>query len=159
MINYNCRHNGIMDELERQGLSLMSINGKWVASNDILVQSVIDNFDHVVYSKTIAKDRILKQAEEYERNNVKQYPQFERDLFHILRQEAQEYFADITALTPNVDIYAVDRGIDRVLLLNKIKSRLSDKTSIRILARSKKKQDLINDSTDLDFINSINFEG
>lgn len=129
------------------------------AVDELLLQSVINAFNPLPLAKADAITRIETQASEYLKTNTKQYPRHERELFHVLRQEVQSYDLDNNTPTPNVDIFAADRGVDRVDLINKIRIKINSNVQIKVLARSKRKQDLVKTSTDLGYINSINFKG
>jgi len=62
MINYNCAHDGINEEIARQGYKKFSRDGVWWADDEVAVQAIIDNFDHVAYAKPLTKTRIIKEA-------------------------------------------------------------------------------------------------
>ena len=122
------------------------------------LQAHIDGFDLLYLVQQAAVLRLGQQADAYEQLHVKQYPATERELFHIFRQEVQAFDLDNATLTPSIDTYATGRGVNRLVLIDKIRARISDDTKVNILARRKKRQDLVNASSDIDFINSINFE-
>lgn len=54
------------------------------------------------------------------RNLVKDYPQFEIDTFTTQEKEANEYIKDNTTSTPFIDNLCLNRGIDKVSMINKI---------------------------------------
>ena len=56
------------------------------------------------------------------KNLVKDYPQFEIDTFSTQEKEANEYMKDNSASTPFIDNLCLNRGIDKVSMINKILS-------------------------------------
>lgn len=65
MITYSCTHNGINEELIRQNFPQMhKNNGAWDVdpADEVVIQSIIDNFDHVAYAKPLTRRRIVKEA-------------------------------------------------------------------------------------------------
>ena len=119
MITYNSKRTHIMNEITRQGHSLMSINGGWVSSNDVAVQAIIDSFDELVPTRAEAKARIVEQSQEYMQQVESEYPSFERATWPTQKEEIEAWGLDNTSLTPLLDNIAIAREMDRVTLLNR----------------------------------------
>ena len=149
-----------MNEITRQGHSLMSINGGWVSSNDVAVQAIIDSFDELVPTRAEAKARIVEQSQEYMQQVESEYPSFERATWPTQKEEIEAWGLDNTSLTPLLDNIAIAREMDRVTLLNRTLAKVQAyNTQAAYLAGKRQKlEDEIDNSTDLDFISSINFE-
>jgi len=160
MINHTAQHNGIDLEITKQGYSLYRLDNVWVSSNDIEVQKIIDAFDSVAYVRGLAKVRITAQAEAVMIGVELQYPSFARQTWTTQKIEAESYQKDINSLTPTLDLIALNREVDRVTLINKtlIKVAEYNTTAATLEGKRQKLEDDIDNSTDLDYINSINFE-
>jgi hypothetical protein len=160
MITYNSKRTHVIDEITRQGHSLMSINGKWVSSNDEAVQAIIDSFDELVPAKAEAKARIVEQSQAYMQQIESEYPSFERATWSTQKAEIEAWGLDSTSLTPLLDNIAIAREMDRVTLLNRTLTKVQAyNIQAAYLAGTRQKlEDEIDNSTDLDFISSINFE-
>lgn len=161
MITYNSKYSGLIEEVARQGYSLMSINGVWTSSDDEAVQAIIDSFDEVEFTRTQARARIVTQSQSYMQQIESEYPSFERATWSTQKAEIEVWSLDNSSLTPFLDIIAIARGMDRVTLLNRTLSKvIAYNAQAAFLAGKRQKlEDLIDVSTGLDFINSINFEG
>ena len=149
-----------MDEITKQGHSLMSVNGQWVSSNDVVVQAIIDSFDELVPAKVEAKARIVEQSQAYMHQIESEYPSFERATWSTQKAEIEAWGLDSTSLTPLLDNIAIAREMDRVTLLNRTLAKVAAyNVKAAYLAGTRQKlEDEIDNSTDLDFISSINFE-
>ena len=161
MINYNSKYNGLMNEIIRQGHTLMSIDRTWVSSNDVAVQAIIDSFDELIPSRIEAKKRIVNQSQSYMAEIEAQYPSFERATWPTQKAEVEAWIADANAPTPLIDTISVARGMDRLTVLNKasVKVHSYNKYAAELAGKRQRLEDYIDSSIDLDFINSINFEG
>ena len=160
MITYNSKRNYIMDEITKQGYSLMSINGKWVSSNDEAVQLIIDSFDELVPAKTEAKARIVEQSQSYMQQIESEYPSFERATWSTQKAEIEAWGLDNTSLTPLLDNIAIAHGMDRVALLDRTLTKVQayNIQAAHLAGTRQKLEDVIDTSNDLAFISSINFE-
>jgi len=160
MITYNSKYNGLIDEVNRQGHSLMSINGNWVSSNDEAVQAIIDSFDEVESLKVKARARIVIQSQAFMQQIESQYPSFERATWSTQKSEVEAWGADSSSLTPLIDNIAIAREMDRVVLLNRTLMKVSSYNiqAAYLSGKRQKLEDIIDESSDLDFISSINFE-
>tara|TARA_R110001632_G_scaffold23109_2_gene65796 strand:+ start:74 stop:526 length:453 start_codon:yes stop_codon:yes gene_type:complete len=149
-----------MNEINKQGHSLMSINGEWVSSNDVAVQAIIDSFDELVPARTEAKARIVEQSQSYMQQIESEYPSFERATWPTQKAEIEAWGLDSASLTPLLDNIAIAREMDRVTLLNRTLAKVQAyNIQAAYLAGTRQKlEDEIDNSTDLDFISSINFE-
>lgn len=160
MITYNSKRNYIMDEITKQGYSLMSINGEWVSSNDEGVQLIIDSFDELLPARAEAKARIVEQSQAYMQQIESEYPSFERATWSTQKAEIEAWEVDNTSSTPLLDNISIAREMDRVTLLNRTLAKVQAyNIQAAYLAGTRQKlEDIIDESTDLDFISSINFE-
>ena len=160
MITYNSKTPYLMNEITKQGYSLMSVNGKWVSSNDVAVQAIIDSFDELVPAKAEAKARIVEQSQAYMQQVESEYPSFERATWSTQKAEIEAWGLDSASLTPLLDNITVAREMDRVTLLNRTLAKVQAyNIQAAYLAGTRQKlEDEIDNSTDLDFISSINFE-
>jgi hypothetical protein len=160
MITYNSKRTHVIDEITRQGHSLISINGEWVSSNDVVVQAIIDSFDELVPAKVEAKARIVEQSQAYMQQVESEYPSFERATWSTQKAEIEAWAIDNNSPTPFLDVIAIARGMDRVTLLNRtlVKVTVYNEQAAFLAGKRQKLEDEIDNSTDLDFISSINFE-
>ena len=160
MITYNSKRSYILEEITKQGYSLMSINGEWVSSNDESVQAIINSFDELVPVKVEAKARIVKQSQAYMQKIESEYPSFERATWSTQKSEVEAWGADSGALTPLIDNIAIAREMDRLTLLNRTLIKVSsyNAQAASLSGKRQKLEDIIDESSDLDFISSINFE-
>ena len=160
MITYNSKHTHILNEITRQGYSLMSINGEWVSSNDVAVQAIIDSFDELLPVKAEAKARIVEQSQAYMQQIESEYPSFERATWPTQKAEIEAWGVDNTSLTPLLDNIAIAREMDRVTLLNRTLAKVQayNIQAAYLAGKRQKLEDEIDNSPDLDFISSINFE-
>ena len=90
--------------------------------------------------------------------NLPAYPDFEKLTFEIQKSEARAWNVDNTLSTPNVDILALNRGVDREVILSKIniKADQFEKITMAIAGQRQKFQDLINKATTLEELDEIN---
>lgn len=149
-----------MEEITKQGYSLMSINGEWVSSNDEGVQLIIDSFDELLPARAEAKARIVEQSQAYMQQIESEYPSFERATWSTQKAEIEAWEVDNTSSTPLLDNISIAREMDRVTLLNRTLAKVQAyNIQAAYLAGTRQKlEDIIDESTDLDFISSINFE-
>ena len=141
-----------MDEITKQGYSLMSVNGEWVSSNDVAVQAIIDSFDELVPARAEAKARIVEQSQSYMQQIESEYPSFERATWPTQKAEIEAWGLDSASLTPLLDNIAIAREMDRVTLLNRTLAKVQAyNIQAAYLAGTRQK---LEDEID----NSINFE-
>ena len=160
MIIYNSKNSYTMDEITKQGYSLMSVNGEWVSSNDVAVQAIIDSFDELVPARVESKARIVDQSQAYMQQIESEYPSFERATWPTQKAEIEAWGLDSASLTPLLDNIAIAREMDRITLLNRTLAKVQAyNIQAAYLAGTRQKlEDEIDKSIDLDFISSINFE-
>ena len=160
MIAYNAKHDGISQEITRMGYCLFRRDNHWFSDNDIEVQKIIDSFDSVRYLQAEAKARIVEQSQAYMQQIESEYPSFERATWPTQKAEIEAWGVDNTSLTPLLDNIAIAREMDRVTLLNRTLAKVQAyNIQAAYLAGTRQKlEDEIDNSTDLDFISSINFE-
>ena len=160
MITYSSRYSGLMTEINNQGHTLFSINGVWVSSNDVEVQSIIDSFDELIPARVEAKKRIVDQSQAYMADVEAEYPSFEKATWPTQKAEVEAWAIDNTSPTPMLDNIAIARGMDRITILSKtlIKVVSYNDYAASLAGKRQKLEDDIDNSTDLDFISSINFE-
>ena len=161
MINYNSKYSGVIEEVEKQGYMLVSSNRVWVSSNDVEVQKIIDSFDYVLCEQEKANKRINEQLQEYLNNLISsKYSRAEQDTFPYQRLEIEAHTKDPSSLTPTIDKIALNRGVSRDDQLSKVGAKTAYFTDLTdtAIGKSQKLKDQVKASTDLDYINSINFE-
>lgn len=101
-------------------------------SHDASIETGVDGMPYSIFPdpisasdklsrlKDIKKSRINFEAQKFINDNIPMYPNFEIQTFETQRREAIEWEADNATLTPNVNLIAIHRGMDREILLNKI---------------------------------------
>ena len=160
MITYNSKYSGLTVEINRLGHTLLSINGVWTSSDDVAVQAIIDSFDELIPARVEAKKRIVAQAQSYMADIEAEYPSFEKATWPTQKAEAEAWSIDSASPTPMLDNIATAREMDRVTILDKalVKVVSYNNYAASLAGKRQKLEDDIDNSTDLDFINSINFE-
>ena len=160
MINYTEKGIGLVELLADKGVVVK--NGQVVYSplTDEETQSLIDNHDPLPTSRQQALERINRQTQAYMDSLTEDYPEFEKATWELQRQEAQAYSNDSAALTPTIDTIALNRGVDRITLINKI---LTNTNNWSVLAASiaGQRQSLLDQvwtETDYKVIDQIKFE-
>ena len=68
-INYTEKGIWLHDEINRQGYTLAEVDGTWISSNDVAVQSIIDTFDPLPFARA-EKIKELQQEGLRRANNV-----------------------------------------------------------------------------------------
>ncbi len=125
------------------------------------LQLYIDNFDLITPARTEACKRIDEQLQKALGNPVNEsYSRVEQDTFPYQRLEAEAWLKDNSALTPTIDQIAESRGVTRDVQISKITAKtdyLTNLTNTNI-GKAQGLKDKVKASSDLDFINSINFE-
>jgi hypothetical protein len=88
-----------------------------------------------------------------------QYPDFEKLTFETQKSEALTWSADNSAPTPNVDVLALNRGVDRTVLLQKIliKTTQFEQISMAIAGQRQAYEDQIDATTTVEQLNGIAF--
>jgi hypothetical protein len=162
MINYKEKY-GLLDHLNKNNVFFrMADNVKIFESSkpDSEVQAIIDNYDPLILLKSEAKARIVEQSQAYMQQVESKYPSFERATWPTQKAEIEAWGLDNTSLTPLLNNIAIARKMDRVTLLGRTLAKVQVyNTQAAYLAGTRQKlEDEIDNSTDLDFISSINFE-
>ena len=156
--NYSEYH---LAEIERQGFSLYEVYGVGlVASDESKVQVILDTLDPIPLAKIDAKARIVEQSQAYMQQVESEYPSFERATWPTQKAEIEAWGLDNTSLTPLLDNIAIAREMDRVTLLNRtfIKVQAYNTQAAYLAGKRQRLEDEIDNSNDLDFIDSIKFE-
>ena len=101
---------------------------------------------------------ISSDSQHYVDSLTSTYPDFEKFTFEIQKSEARSWLLDNSVQTPNVDILASNRGIDREVLLEKIsiKATQFEQLSMVIAGQRQKFEDLINKATTVEELDAIN---
>lgn len=88
-----------------------------------------------------------------------EYPDFEVQTFEVQKQEALLWEADPNALTPNVDILAAARGINREVLLQKILDKVTQFTAVamQVAGQRQKFEDQIKGASTQEELDAITF--
>ena len=103
-------------------------------------------------------DNLNLEAQSFMDSSLPKYPDFEKLTFETQKSEARGWVLDNTAQTPNVDILALNRGIDREVLLEKISVKATEfeKLSMAIAGQRQKFEDLIALATTVEELDAIN---
>lgn len=129
--------------------------------NETELQLYIDNFDLLTPAKAEAFKRIDEQLQGALGNPVNNsYSRVEQDTFPYQRLEVEAWLKDNSALTPTIDQIAESRGVTRDIQIAKITAKtdyLTNLTNTNI-GKAQGLKDQVKASSDLDLINSINFE-
>ena len=90
--------------------------------------------------------------------NLPVYPDFEKLTFETQKYEARGWVLDNTTKTPNVDILALNRGVDREVILSKINTKADqfERISMAIAGQRQKFQDLIDNASTVEELDEIN---
>tara|TARA_R110002153_G_scaffold70851_4_gene185814 strand:+ start:1636 stop:2163 length:528 start_codon:yes stop_codon:yes gene_type:complete len=101
---------------------------------------------------------ISSKSQYYVESLISTYPDFEKLTFETQKSEARGWAMDNTVDTPNVDILAFNRGIDREVLLEKISVKATEfeKLSMAIAGQRQKFEDLIALATTVEELDAIN---
>ncbi len=102
-------------------------------------------------------DNLNLEAQSFMDSSLPAYPDFEKLTFEIQKYEARGWSLDNTVGTPNVDILALNRGVDREVILSKIniKADQFERLSMAIAGQRQKFQDLIDNATTTEELESI----
>lgn len=159
MITYIEKGAGLHSHIAENGFSLEQIDGVWISSDDLAVQVLIDDYDPLTPAKLEAKARLTEQAEKSLSAIYNQYPGFERQTWADQESEARNWVNDNAVATPTVSALALQRGVDKEILMAKI---IANADAWRQLAATyagerQRLEDLIDDSNDFNGITTINF--
>lgn len=129
---------------------------------DSAIQKLINDYDpiHIVRDEALARVNIQLQTY-LDELVTRKYSRAEQDTFPYQRLEIEAWRKDNTALTPTLDKIALNRGVSRDDQLARVnaKTLAFQSVSDTSIGKCQKLKDQIKASTDLDYINSINFEG
>ena len=100
---------------------------------------------------------ISSKSQYYIESLISSYPDFEKLTFETQKSEARAWSANNAASTPNVDILALNRGVDREVILSKINTKADqfERISMAIAGQRQKLQDLIDDARTVEELESI----
>ena len=103
-------------------------------------------------------DNLNLEAQSFMDSSLPVYPDFEKLTFETQKSEARGWAMDNTVGTPNVDILALNRGIDREVLLEKISIKATEfeQLSMAIAGQRQKFEDLIALATTVEELDAIN---
>lgn len=146
--------------IEEAGEWLKEIGNEWKSSNDVVVQSLIDNYDPVPYEQGEAKARIVEQANEAMQSLEDMYPSFEKQTWPYQKAEVEAWVLDSEALTPTIDAIVLVRGNDRLTHLSKTAGKITayHTLSTQYAGERQRLEDVIDAETDWRVIQNINFE-
>jgi len=101
---------------------------------------------------------ISSKSQYYVESLISTYPDFEKLTFETQKSEARGWVLDNTTKTPNVDILALNRGVDREVILSKINTKADqfERVSMAIAGQRQKFQDLIDNATTVEELDTIN---
>lgn len=150
----------LLEEFEKQGVHVETTDGVTRTSNDTLAQSIIDTFDPLPLARLDAIKRINEQSQSYMQAIEDEYPEFEKRTWPTQKAEVEAWVSDNNNPTPLLDTIALSRGMDRLTLLNKTYNKVIqyNNTAATLAGKRQLLESQINDSNDLDFICTVNFE-
>ena len=98
------------------------------------------------------------KSQYYVESLISTYPDFEKLTFETQKSEARGWALDDATQTPNVDILALNRGVDREVILSKINTKADqfERISMAIAGQRQKFQDLIDNATTVEELDAIN---
>lgn len=163
MITWKEKGIGLIEHLESHGVRIEHRDNQTINKgllSDEEVQDLIDYYDPIPKAKNDAKERIRKQSESLMIDIENSYPSFERQTWPYQRLEVEAWEKDNSTPTPTIDAIAVSRQISRDEHLSKTLAKTNEFKSMsnHLAGRRQYFEDLIDNSTDLDFISSVNFE-
>lgn len=147
-------------EIERQGHSTECRNGKMIYSNEDAIVAIIEGYDPLPEAKADAIKRIRDQAQEMMQSTESDYPSFERQTWPYQRIEVEAWELDNSAKTPTIDSIAQSKGAARQEQLERTLLKVNEfkAASNHLVGRRQHFESLIKDSSDIDFICTLNFE-
>ncbi len=120
---------------------------------NIKQQEELINKDNLDYQKEKARNKV-KNAAQNQINSIRvKTPDYEIQTFDIQQTEWVAWLNDNNSPTPNCDIIALGRNMDRIELLTRIGIKVS--AVFNILGIQQGKVDLINGCSTIDQINEI----
>jgi len=159
MIIYTCKHSGVIDAIESSGFILFRQDDTWICDNEVAVQSIIDNFDHLAYLRPLAIARIKEQSEEAAEAITANYSQHEIDTWPYQRKDADAYVIDSAAPTPDIDMLAAFKGVDRLDQIDRTVSKVEQHRQFiyQVIAKVQNHTEDINISTDQNYLMTVNY--
>lgn len=112
---------------------------------------------NIVGLKAAKLKGVSTNAQLYVDGQVPAYPEFEKLTFETQRREAKAWESDNNTPTPNIDILANARGIDRVELLSRILIKVAqfDQLAMTVAGQRQKYEDQVNAATTVEEVNAI----
>lgn len=150
----------LLEEFEKQGVRVETTDGITRTSNDTLAQNIIDTFNPLPLARLDAIKRINEQSQSYMQAIEDEYPEFEKRTWPTQKAEVEAWVSDNNNPTPLLDTIALSRGMDRLTLLNKTYNKVIqyNNTAATLAGKRQLLESQINESNDLDFICTVNFE-
>jgi len=108
MINYSEKGSNLHDLIAKAGHSLSQIDGVWVASDDVAVQSIIDSYDPLSYEKEVAISKIYESVKSRIDQHSAGYSAAEIATFPALQSEIIEF--NVSGLVGASMQDVIDRG-------------------------------------------------
>jgi len=146
-------------EIEKQGHWTEKRDGEMLYSDKVAIDSIVDNYDPLPDAKVDAILRINEQSQSLMQNIEDSYPEFEKRTWPTQKAEVEAWDKNNNSPTPLLDIIASTRGVERVALLNKAKSKVEEYNlyAATLAGKRQKLEDEIVASIDLDFICTVKF--
>ncbi len=162
MIQINEKHEYLISELERLGVSIYKVDGEWVynQSDEQLITDTLNNFDPLPASRKKAIERINEQSQTVMSAIESEYPSFEKLTWPTQKSEAESWDVYKAASTPTLDAIAAARGMDRDALIQKTldKVRAFSQLAAQVAGKRQFYEDQIKESTDIEWLETVNFE-
>lgn len=147
-------------EIERQGHTTENRDGVMIYSDKDAVLNIIATYDPLPHAKADACARIRDQAQQLMSEAEDAYPSFEKQTWAYQRLEVEAWEKDNNSPTPTIDAIATSKGAKREEQLNRtlLKVNQFKSASNHLVGRRQYFEDLIKNSSDLDYICTLNFE-
>lgn len=153
------------DKIDRNYEWFISVEGFGIVNDTFYPseQAAIDrinSFDELANAKAKAKERLVSQINDHTNSLYATYPKIEQDTFPYQRKEIEAWEVDNNSPTPVIDSIATGKGVGREAQLQRVQNKVNQFkiTSNSLTAQRQALSDFIDTATDVNTINSVNFE-
>lgn len=147
-------------EIVSQGYWTENRDGKMIYSDKDAIDAIVNSFDPLPAAKVDAITRINEQSQALIQSIEDSYPEFEKRTWPTQKAEVESWVKDSNSPTPLLDVISATRGVERIALLNKTKVKVEQYNlyAASLAGKRQKIEDSIIESSDLDFVCTVNFE-
>lgn len=147
-------------EIERQGHWTECRDGKMIYSDKPIIDTIVGAYDPLPEARLDAITRINEQSQALMQSVEDSYPEFEKRTWPTQKAEVEAWVEDSNSPTPLLDVISATRGVERIALLNKTKAKVEQYNlyAASLAGKRQKIEDSIIESSDLDFVCTVNFE-